>query len=60
MMALLKHVVTSNNWIDRVDMDVLDGVSPHYANESFDASISNFGIFFPPILLWVHMKYIVP
>jgi ubiquinone/menaquinone biosynthesis C-methylase UbiE len=47
MIALLEKLLSSKGWEDRVETAVLDGVSlDAYADEKFDASITNFGIFF--------------
>ena len=51
MISLLNQTVTSNNWIDRVETAVMDGVNLYYANDTFDASITNFGIFFFPDIM---------
>ncbi|KAF7863062.1 hypothetical protein EAF04_007145 [Stromatinia cepivora] len=46
MISLLEKLIVSNSWNDRVETGVMDGVSLSYSNETFDASIVNFGIFF--------------
>ncbi|APA14505.1 hypothetical protein SS1G_06433 [Sclerotinia sclerotiorum 1980 UF-70] len=46
MIALLDNLIDLNVWKDRVETAVMDGVSLSYADETFDASIVNFGIFF--------------
>ena len=46
MISILTNIVASNGWSDRVEMAVMDGVSLQYADEMFDVSITNFGIFF--------------
>ena len=46
MVSLVDNIVSSNHWSDRVETAVMDGVSLHYDDELFDASITNFGIFF--------------
>ncbi|KAJ8060885.1 hypothetical protein OCU04_009966 [Sclerotinia nivalis] len=46
MIALLDNLISLNGWNDRVEAGVMDGVSLSYADETFDASIVNFGIFF--------------
>ncbi|KAF7893435.1 uncharacterized protein EAF02_000973 [Botrytis sinoallii] len=46
MIALLDNLINKNGWQDRVKTGVMDGVSLSYANEIFDVSITNFGIFF--------------
>ncbi|CAD6446812.1 11ea30fa-702a-43c9-b928-d681fbe311dc [Sclerotinia trifoliorum] len=46
MIALLDNLIDLNGWNDRVETEVMDGVSLSYASETFDASIVNFGIFF--------------
>ncbi|TVY48306.1 Demethylmenaquinone methyltransferase [Lachnellula occidentalis] len=46
MISLVDRLVASKGWNDRVKTDVMDGVNLHYPNDMFDASITNFGIFF--------------
>lgn len=46
MIALLENLIVLNDWKDRVETGVMDGVSLSYDDEFFDASITNFGIFF--------------
>ncbi|TGO43676.1 hypothetical protein BCON_1116g00010 [Botryotinia convoluta] len=46
MIALLENLINLNGWQDRVKTGVMDGVSLSYADEIFDVSITNFGIFF--------------
>ncbi|TVY91579.1 Methyltransferase [Lachnellula willkommii] len=46
MISLVDNTVVSKGWSDSVETSVIDGVSLHYPNEMFDASITNFGIFF--------------
>ena len=46
MISLVDNIVSSNRWSDRVETAVMDGINLHYNDETFDASITNFGIFF--------------
>ncbi|TGO31566.1 hypothetical protein BHYA_0520g00010 [Botrytis hyacinthi] len=46
MIALLENLINLNGWQDRVETSVMDSVSLSYADEIFDVSITNFGIFF--------------
>ena len=48
MIALIDHLIASNSWNDRVETAVMDGMSLHYPDETFDASITNFSIVFFP------------
>lgn len=48
MVALLDQLIASNGWSERVETAVMDGVELGYADELFDASITNFGLFFFP------------
>lgn len=48
MVALLDQLIASNGWSERVRTAVMDGVELGYADEFFDASITNFGLFFFP------------
>ncbi|KAI9647140.1 hypothetical protein NHQ30_003523 [Ciborinia camelliae] len=46
MIALVNNNVILNNWAERVELGVMDGVKLSYSNDKFDLSITNFGIFF--------------
>lgn len=48
MVSLVDTLVASNGWKDRVETAVMNGMSLGYADGTFDASITNFGIFFFP------------
>lgn len=48
MISIVDKVVASNSWNDRVETAVMNGMSLGFADETFDASITNFGIFFFP------------
>ena len=48
MISLMNRVVASSAWRDRVETAVMDGMNLCYADKTFDASITNFGIFFFP------------
>ncbi|KAL9122047.1 MAG: hypothetical protein Q9187_001394 [Circinaria calcarea] len=48
MVSLVDTVVAFHGWKDRVETAVMDGMSLGYADGTFDASITNFGIFFFP------------
>ena len=48
MISILESVVASNGWRDRVETAVMNGLSLRFVDESFDLSITNFGIFFFP------------
>ncbi|KAJ8070165.1 hypothetical protein OCU04_000557 [Sclerotinia nivalis] len=44
MIALVNNNVILNNWADRVEIDIMDGINLSYPNNTFDVSITNFGI----------------
>ncbi|KAF7856024.1 hypothetical protein EAF04_009980 [Stromatinia cepivora] len=46
MVALVNNNVILNEWADRVEMDIMDGINLSYPNNTFDVSITNFGISF--------------
>jgi len=46
MISLVDSIIVSKGWNDKVETDVMDGVNLHYPSDMFDASITNFGIFF--------------
>ena len=48
MISLTEMAVSSNGLQGRVETAVMDGMSLRYPDETFDASITNFGIFFFP------------
>lgn len=46
MIALVNNNVILNDWDKRVDIAIMDGVNLSYPKNTFDFSITNFGIFF--------------